>query len=102
MLDSDPTVELVGDAESVEEIIELCVRERPHIAVLDWMMPGGGGPQAAIQIGLRAPETRIVGLTSSTSPAASMAMMRAGARSFLVKGGSGAELVRAIHQALDY
>jgi DNA-binding NarL/FixJ family response regulator len=102
MIGADPSVELVGEAEGVNDVVDLVVRERPEVAVLDWMMPGGGGPQAAIQIGLKAPETRIVGLTSSTSPAASMAMMRAGARSFLVKGGSAAQLVRAIHQALDY
>jgi DNA-binding NarL/FixJ family response regulator len=102
MIDADPSVELVGEAEDVNDVVDLVVRERPDVVVLEWMMPGGGGPQAAIQIGLKAPDTRIVGLTSSTTPAASMAMMRAGARSFLIKGGSGPELVRAIHQALVF
>ena len=34
------------------------------MAVLDWVMPGGGGEAAAREILLRSPETKIVALTT--------------------------------------
>jgi DNA-binding NarL/FixJ family response regulator len=62
-------------------------------------MPGGGGPQAARQIQIQSPDTKIVALTSSDSPEAEMDMLRAGASSFLVKGCSPEELVRTVRAA---
>jgi DNA-binding NarL/FixJ family response regulator len=67
--------------------------------VLDWVMPGGGGPAAAREILAVSPDTKIVALTASDSQEAEMDMLRAGARSFLVKGGSPEELLRTIHAA---
>jgi DNA-binding NarL/FixJ family response regulator len=95
------SLQLVGAAEGVDQIVELVARERPEVVVLDWMMPRGGGPEAARRILARNADTRIVGLTSSDSPEASLEMLRAGAICFLVKGGSGDELARTIHQAID-
>jgi two-component system response regulator DesR len=71
---------------------------RPDVAVVDFIMPGGGGPEAARQIQDRSPGTRIVGLTAD-GPDAYLAMLRAGASGLLVKGGSAERLVEMIHRA---
>ena len=99
MIESDPSLELVAQAGDTGEAIRLVLEHSPDVAVLDWMMPGGGGPQAAQQIRDKRPYTRIVALTSSDSGEASMDMMRAGAVSFLVKGASKEEIVGAIRDA---
>jgi DNA-binding NarL/FixJ family response regulator len=100
MVEGADWLALVGGVGGVEEIIDLAAAERPEVIVLDWIMPSGGGPEAARQILLRSPDTRIVALTSSDSPEASLDMMRAGAKCFLVKGASADELSHTIRQAL--
>jgi DNA-binding NarL/FixJ family response regulator len=97
----DDELELVGSAGDASEAAALAGEHQPDVAVLDWMMPGGGGPQAARDIQVQSPDTRIVALTSSDSPHAEMDMLRAGARSVLVKGCSPEELVRTVRAAQD-
>ena len=100
MIESAGSLELVGAAGGVEEIVNLAAVKHPQVVVLDWMMPGGGGPQAARRILDHRPNTGIVALTSSDSPEASLEMLRAGANCFLVKGSSADELAQTSRQAL--
>ena len=97
----DDELELVGAAGDASEAIEIATEHKPDVAVLDWVMPGGGGPAAAREILNASPDTKIVALTASDSQEAEMDMLRAGARSFLVKGCSPEELLRTIRAAVN-
>jgi CheY-like chemotaxis protein len=99
MIKRGERLELVGSAADVPQIVELVAATRPDVAVVDFIMPGGGGPEAARQIQERSPGTRIVGLTAADGPDAYLAMLRAGASGLLVKGGSAERLVEMIHRA---
>jgi CheY-like chemotaxis protein len=99
MIKRGERLELVGSAADVPQIVELAAATRPDVAVVDFMMPGGGGPEAARQIQERSPGTRIVGLTAADGPDAYRAMLQAGASGLLVKGGSAERLVEMIHRA---
>jgi CheY-like chemotaxis protein len=99
MIKRGERLELVGSAADVPQIVELAATTRPDVAVVDFIMPGGGGPEAARQIQERSPGTRIVGLTAADGPDAYLAMLRAGASGLLVKGGSAERLVEMIHRA---
>jgi DNA-binding NarL/FixJ family response regulator len=101
IVERDCELELVASAEDAGGAIELATKHRPDVAVLDWVMPGGGGPAAAREILVRSPETRIVALTASDTREAEMDSLRAGARSSLVKGCSPDELLRTIRAAAD-
>jgi CheY-like chemotaxis protein/HPt (histidine-containing phosphotransfer) domain-containing protein len=90
----------VGGAGGVEEAVHLAVVKRPDVIVLDWMMPGGGGAEAARRILCLIANTRIVALTSSDSIEALLKMTHAGAREFLVKGCSPERLAGTIHRAV--
>jgi CheY-like chemotaxis protein len=92
---------LVGAASGVQEIVEVASAERAEAIVLDWMMPEGGGAEAARRILGRHPAIRIIALTASHSDDAAQEMLRAGAFSVLHKGGSAQQLERTIHQALE-
>jgi CheY-like chemotaxis protein len=94
-------LELVGRAGGVEELVELVIRTRPDVAVVDFFMPDGGGPAAARRIHDECPHTRVVALTASDSPDAYLAMLRAGAVGLLVKGSAPARLVDLIHRAAE-
>ena len=99
MIKRGERLELVGSAADVPQIVELAAATRPDVAVVDFIMPGAGGPETARQIQERSPGTRIVGLTAADGPDAYLAMLRAGASGLLVKGGSAERLVEMIHRA---
>jgi DNA-binding NarL/FixJ family response regulator len=101
MIATDDRLELVASATDAREAVELACTHHPDVAVLDWVMPSGGGPAAAQGIADGSSETMIMALTSSDTPDASFDMNRAGATGFLVKGASTAEVVRSIHQLVD-
>jgi DNA-binding NarL/FixJ family response regulator len=97
IVERDGELELVASAEDADRAIALAGEHLPDVAVLDWVMPGGGGPAAAREILVCSPETKIVALTASdtTDP------LRDGARSSLVKGCPPEELLRTIRAAAD-
>jgi DNA-binding NarL/FixJ family response regulator len=99
IVERDRDVELVGSAEDAERAIELAGEHQPDVAVLDWVMPGGGGEVAAREILARSPGTKIVALTSPDAEDARNATLRAGARTTLVKGCPPEELLRTIRAA---
>jgi CheY-like chemotaxis protein len=99
MIKRGERLELVGSAADVPQIVELAAATRPDVAVVDFVMPGGGGPEAARLIQERSPGTRIVGLTAADGPDAYRAMLQAGASGLLVKGGPAERLVEMIHRA---
>jgi CheY-like chemotaxis protein len=101
MIQRGDRLELVGSAADVGEIIELVRQSHPDVAVVDFMMPGGGGAEAARQIRERSPDTRVVALTASDAPDAYLAMLRAGAAGLLVKGSPPEKLVAMIHRAAE-
>jgi DNA-binding NarL/FixJ family response regulator len=71
----------VGSADDAPGAIELADEHHPDVAVLDWMMPGGGGPAAAREILLRSPDTKIVALTASDGQEAEIGAPGRGASS---------------------
>ena len=99
IVERDAELELVGCAEDAERAIELAGEHQPDVAVLDWVMPGGGGAAAARGIRGRSPDTQIVALTSPDSQNTENDILRAGARTSLVKGCPPEQLLRTIHAA---
>jgi DNA-binding NarL/FixJ family response regulator len=94
----DDQLVLVASAEDAPRAIELAGEHRPDVAVLDWVMPGGGGEVAAREILQRSPQTKIVALTTGTREAAADTL-RAGALRAVVKGSPPEELLRTIRAA---
>jgi DNA-binding NarL/FixJ family response regulator len=97
IVERDGELELVGSAEDAHRAIELAWEHQPDVALLDWVMPGGGGPTAAREILVRSPETKIVALTTPGTLRAEAA----GALTSLLKGCPPEELLRTIRAAAD-
>ena len=101
VLESDPTIEVVGTAADTEAGIELALLTRPDVALVDVRMPGGGGPRTAREISHRCPPTRVVALSAFEDRDTVLSMIRAGARGFVGKASTNVELLRAIHGTVE-
>ncbi len=89
--------DVVGEAASGEEAIELAARTRPNIVLLDVGMPGVGGLNAAHRLAREAPSSKVVILSQHDDEEYVIeAMIDAGAAGYLVKTDAAAELLSAL------
>ncbi len=98
LLDSEPDLEVVGEAGSGTEAVSLVRATRPDVILMDIRMPDGDGLWATEQI-TADPElaaTRIVIVTTFELDEYVGRAIRAGASGFLVKDTEPVELIRAV------
>jgi DNA-binding NarL/FixJ family response regulator len=91
-------VEVIGEADDVQPAIELIGRCRPDVVLLDVHLPGGGGQAVLEAVKPAHPEVRFLALSASDAPEDVIAVVRAGARGYVTKTISGAELVSAVRR----
>jgi DNA-binding NarL/FixJ family response regulator len=97
----DGLVDVLGDAATVEDAVRLIVELEPDVVVLDVHMPGGGGLEVIKQVADRRPAQRFLALSVSDAPEDVIAIIRAGARGYVTKTISGAELADAVRRVAD-
>ena len=98
LCESDGGFEVVGAVETGEEAIELALRIKPDVMVLDIKLPGISGLEVARRLTRRLPDTKIVVLTALDSYGFAARAMAAGAHAFLTKQAVVRELVNAIRK----
>jgi DNA-binding NarL/FixJ family response regulator len=96
LLLADPDAELVGEASTGDEAVALAAELQPDLVLMDVQMPGTGGIEATRQIVNASPHIRVLVVTMFSDDHLVFAAMRAGARGYLLKGASHAEMLRAI------
>jgi DNA-binding NarL/FixJ family response regulator len=91
-----PSIEVVGEADSVEDAVQVIRATRPDVVLLDVHLPGGGG-HAVIE-GLRGDklDTRYLALSVSDAADDVIGVVRAGARGYVTKTIAAADLHEAI------
>jgi DNA-binding NarL/FixJ family response regulator len=78
-------VEVLGEAESVEDAVRAVTELEPDVVLLDVHMPGGGGVQVIEQVSKARPQQRFLALSVSDDPKDVIAVVRAGARGYVTK-----------------
>jgi EAL domain-containing protein (putative c-di-GMP-specific phosphodiesterase class I)/CheY-like chemotaxis protein len=101
LIGSDPSLHFVGAAHNAEDAIEMVVRERPDVVLLDVRMPGGGGMRAAREISKRCAPTKVVALSAHEDSDTVISMISAGASAYVPKGDSTDKILRTIHRTID-
>ncbi|QIM16708.1 response regulator transcription factor [Leucobacter insecticola] len=96
ILDSDDSIEVVGEAGSGEDALDAVARQKPDIVLMDVRMPGMGGIEATRRITERDPGVRVIVLTTFDLDEAAFGSLRAGASAFLLKSIRPAALVDAV------
>jgi len=98
LLESEPDIEVVGEAGTGTEAVALVTAQRPDVVLMDIRMPDGDGLWATEQIAAN-PDlagTRIIIVTTFELDEYVGRAIRAGASGFLVKDTEPVELIRAI------
>jgi DNA-binding NarL/FixJ family response regulator len=103
-LDSEPDLEVVGDAEGGAQALELLGRlasegRRPHVVVMDLQMEPLDGIESTRRIRSRYSEVEVVALTSFGEDERVHAALEAGASGYLLKDSDADEVSAAIRAA---
>ena len=97
----DGLVEVLGDAATVEDAVRMVLDAKPDVVLLDVQMPGGGGVEVIRQVAATAPAQRFLALSVSDAAEDVIAIIRAGARGYVTKTISGAELADAVRRVAE-
>jgi DNA-binding NarL/FixJ family response regulator len=96
LLDRRESIEVVAEAGTVAQAVEVALREKPDVVVMDVRLPDGTGVEACREIRAELPETRLIMLTSYADEEAVMASIIAGASAYLLKQTRGQQLADAV------
>jgi two-component system response regulator DevR len=96
LLDSEPDLEVVGEAGTAREALARIPALRPNVAVLDVRLPDGDGVTVCREIRSQMPEVACLMLTSFADDEALFDAIMAGAAGYILKQVRGNDLVNAI------
>ncbi|MGI8968057.1 MAG: response regulator [Chloroflexota bacterium] len=105
LLEDEADFAVAGSAGSAEEALELIERLAPDVLLLDLELPGLNGVAAIPEFAQVSPATRILVFTAYDTDERVFGAIRAGARGYLLKGATSAEItqaVRAVHDGESY
>jgi DNA-binding NarL/FixJ family response regulator len=101
MLESVEDVEIVAEAGTGEEAVQLAEQLKPTIVLMDLNLPKMSGIEATKRIIQKQPNIGILILTMYDDDSSVFAAMRAGARGYLLKEANRNEIIRAIQAVGD-
>lgn len=98
-LETQNEIEVIGEADSGEQAVEMCAEFAPDVVLLDLILPRINGVEATRQIKQVSPRSNVVILTSYHEDEYIVPAIKAGALSYLLKDVSPQELVEAVRKA---
>jgi len=96
LLAAEPGIEVVGEAVDGEDAVAQALALRPDLVVMDVRMPRLTGDEATARILQRAPEVRVLVLTTYESDASILSAIEAGASGYLLKAAPAEELIAGV------
>ncbi|MBK5104087.1 MAG: response regulator transcription factor [Burkholderiales bacterium] len=99
LLEEDRDIEIVAEAGSGQEILDIAPTTEIDVACMDIHMPGINGIEATRRLLAFKPEVRVIGLSAYADQHYVEAMLDAGAVGYFTKGDAGEGLLQAVHTA---
>jgi len=96
LINSQADMKVVGNVGTVGETAPAATELNPDVALLDFRLPDGSGPDAAVAIRTVRPATKMIFLTREDTDVARFAAVQSGASAFLHKSRAAADVVSAI------
>jgi two-component system response regulator NreC len=101
LLESEPGMNIIGQASSGLEALDLVDQLHPDIVVMDISLPDLSGIEVTRRIKAKHPEVLVVALTIHEDEQYFFEMLKAGASGYVPKRAAPADLVKAIRSASD-
>lgn len=92
-------LELIGEAANGREAVDICIKLKPDVVLMDLIMPEMDGGAATRAIREKCPEVQVIVLTSFKEDNLVEEALKAGAIGYLLKNVSADDLVSAIRSA---
>jgi DNA-binding NarL/FixJ family response regulator len=96
LLDRQPDMEVIAEACDGVEAVQMALRERPDICVLDVSMPRMTGLQATVEIKTQAPDIAVLVLSMYDDERYLFEALQAGASGYILKQEADTVLVNAV------
>jgi DNA-binding NarL/FixJ family response regulator len=96
-----PELEVVGEAEDADQAVRVITATRPDVVLLDVHLPGGGGRAVLAKLVPELPDVRFLALSVSDAAEDVIGVIRGGARGYVTKSITGAELTDAVRRVAD-
>jgi len=96
MLNAQEDMEVIGEASSGDEVLELCMALSPDIILLDLSMPGKSSMELVKEIRQRKPTVRFLVLTMHDNEHYLRDALKAGCSGYILKKAADTELLSAI------
>lgn len=96
ILSAQPDLEVVGEAAHGREAVESALALKPDVVVMDVTMPELNGIEATRRICEALPRTRVLALSMHKDAVYVREILRAGAKGYLLKDSSEADLLTAV------
>ncbi len=100
LLEGEDACEIVGEAADGLTAVELIVRLRPDVAVVDVQLPDLNGLEVVRRVRDQAPETRVVVLSMFADEPYVLDALRHGAAAYVLKDSATTDLIDAVHAAV--
>ena len=97
LVNEEPDMEVVGEAENGRVALEKVKQLAPHIVLMDISMPEMNGAHATRRLKQLYPTIKILALTAHEDNSYFRHMLEAGASGFLLKRAAAEQLIQAIH-----
>ena len=98
LLAAQPGFEVAGEAGNGERAVQLALRLKPDVVVMDLIMPKKNGAAATAELREKLPSARILILTSCSSADELKAALDAGAAGLILKSTANRRLVAAVRK----
>jgi DNA-binding NarL/FixJ family response regulator len=96
LLATAPDIGVVGESATGDEVLRVATAVQPDVVLMDVNMPGLDGIEATRALVDAAPHVAVLVLTMHDDDETVFAAVRAGARGYLLKGATRAEILRAV------
>jgi two-component system response regulator NreC len=98
LLEAEPDFHVLGEAADGLEAVQLVERLQPDVLVVDVMMGGLGGLEAARQVRERFARTQVVVLSMHSNEAYVLQALRNGALGYVLKDSNAGDLLKAVRE----
>ncbi len=96
VLDAEPDIEVVGEAESAERAVFEAIANKPDVVVMDVVMPGKSGIEGMPAVLQAVPDVKVLVLSMQDDPRYVREAFEVGASGYVLKEAADTEVVGAL------